>query len=132
MLQEKVLPPVPVVVPELERLISDLIKKFIPIDRAHLENYPVSANGDIPSTPISPINPPCTFRIMIATSTSGVLSAVIRVGDSIHELKLFEGANLMPDCLYLCGINVHEGDRITLRYSVDTVIRVLRIQELRL
>ena len=126
----EITPPVPVAVPELERLLDKLIRKFEPVDRLNLEDYPLSANADVPPTPIAPVSPPCLFRIMAAFSTGGVLSAVIRVNSNTHVLKLFEGNSLLSDCLYMCDINVHRGDRISLRYSADTTIRVLRIQEI--
>ena len=122
--------PVPVAISETDRLLRELIRKFVPVDRLNLEDHPISADADVPLIPIAPVSPPCLFRIMAAFSTGGVLSVVVRVNSNTHVLKLFEGNSLLADCLYMCDINVHRGDRISLRYSTDTTIRVLRIQEI--
>lgn len=110
--------------------IDRLREKFEPIDKLNFRNYSVSANADIPNIPIEPSHPPCLFRIMAAFSVGGVLSVVIRTGLDTEVLKLFEGSTLIADSLYICDVNVHRGDRITLRYGVDVTIRVMKVQEI--
>jgi hypothetical protein len=120
--------PVPMPVPSGQ--LEELIKRFVPIDRLNIQNHSISADADIFNIRIEPVSPPCLFRIMAAFSAAGVLSVVIRKGVDIEVLKLFEGNALVADCLYMCDMNVHQGDRVSLRYSSDATIRVLKIQEI--
>jgi len=101
------------------------------IPKLNFEDYSVLANTDIPPIPLEPIDPPCLFRVSASFSTSGVLSVVIWKEDTSYVLKLFEGVNLLVDCLYMADIAVNPGDRVTFRYSVDTTIKVIRVQEIK-
>jgi len=114
---------------EMTQELKEIKERLTPKDRLNLREYVFSANEDIPSVPITPISPPCIFRVSAAFSTSGTLQVVVRAGLLIHVLNLFEGASLVPECLYSCDIPVHAADGITLRYSVGGTARILRIQE---
>lgn len=76
---------------------------------------------------------PTTFRIQVAVSIAGILSAVITNSGNtqVVDFNVTSGPELIEDGVYVFELLVHRGDNINFRYSEDGgTIKILRIQEI--
>lgn len=112
---------------------------FSPIDKASLTFQAQPAiNADILTAilgaPLTPTNTPTTFRLQIAMSNIGTLSASIVNGANpvqVVTLNVVPGPALVAGGLYIFDLLVHAGDVVDFRYSnTGGSIQILRVQEL--
>ena len=105
-----------------------------PVELASLQDIPLPAAGNNWLTEdLVPLIFPTTFRLQVAVSVAGVLSAVITNGGNIQvvEFNATSGPSLLIDGLYIFELLVHENDSINFRYSVSGgTIKILRVQEI--
>jgi len=110
-----------------------------PIDKASLTNQNQPAiNTDILTAilgaPLTPTNTPTTFRLQIAMSNAGTLSASIVNGANpvqVVTLNVVPGPALVAAGLYTFDILVHAGDIVDFQYSsTGGTIQILRVQEI--
>lgn len=103
---------------------------FKPLEVLNLHKSSETANTDFLAANLTPTNTPCLWRIMIAVDAAGVFSAEISDGSDAYVLKFNSGNNLVADSIYIFDLLVHSGDEINFQHSVDTLVKVMRVQEL--
>lgn len=103
-----------------------------PIQKAFIHNQALpAAENNWLGTDITPMNTPCTFRITVGTSITGIFKTAITNGGNTQVLNFKESVAVVADSLYTFEILVHSGDTINFRFSTTTgTIRVLRVQEI--
>jgi len=101
----------------------------VPRERLGFTDFPIQMGKDFPPERIKAWDPPSVFWVEISFSAPGVLSVVFWVRNTPYELKIFEGAELIPNSVYIFSIIVTIRDEITFRYSSDATIPILRIME---
>jgi hypothetical protein len=101
-----------------------------PIERAVEHNVAVVAAVDILGAAIAPINTPCLFRVAVGFDAAGVFSVTIIRGGNTQVQQLNHGVALVPNCLFMFDVLVHENDTINYRYSVNATLQTLRLQEI--
>ena len=92
-----------------------------------------SANADLIASALTPTNPviPVIFRVAIAVSKTGTLSATLTRGGTTIVIQLNGGVALIPDTLYSFDIPVSYGDDFNLQVSVaNGTVRTLRVLEI--
>ena len=92
-----------------------------------------SANADLIASALTPTNPaiPVIFRVAIAVSKTGTLSATLTRGGTTIAIQLNGGVALIPDTLYSFDIPVSYGDAFNLQLSVaNGTVRTLRVLEI--
>lgn len=104
--------------------------RFQPIERANEHNAAVTADTDILSAALTPLNYPCLFRVMAAFSAAGIFRAIITKGGSTQILDFNQGNNVVAAGLYIFDLLIHEADSANFRYSVNATLKVLRVQEI--
>lgn len=104
-----------------------------PEEKAVVHNTAVGAGADILATALSPTEAdhPVCFRAMVSFSVIGILSVTITRALNTQVLNLNSGGNLVADALYAFDVLVHSGDTINFRYSAPAILRVMRVQEIK-
>jgi len=113
-----------------DRWSISIVVRGTPLEKVNLQNTAVSADTDILPTSLEPLAGPSLLRIMLAMSYAGVFSATITKEEDTQVLHFYEGSNLQADSLYIFDMLVHPGDSVNFRYSVDSTLRILRVQEI--
>jgi len=104
--------------------------QLTPLEKANEHNTAETADTDILASALSPTNTPCLFRVMVCVDTAGVFFATITKAGNTQVVEFNGGANLTANALYIFDHLVHDGDTINYRHSVNTTLRVLRVQEI--
>lgn len=77
-----------------------------------------------------PIQTPTMFRLMVAVSIAGVLSATITNGGVAQTVSFNNGIALVPGTLNMFNLLVHSGDTVNFSYSTTVgFIQIFRVQE---
>ena len=101
-----------------------------PMELANEQNLAVTADTDILTVAITPLNYPCLFRVMAAFSDAGIFRATItKAGDS-QVVNFNSGNNLVAAAAYIFDLLIHEGGSVNFQYSVNATLQVLRVQEI--
>ena len=113
-------------------LVKDegVINTVKPTLKASVFNQSVAANTNFFTSYLTPVSPPCTFRIYACFNASGVLSVVKRVGATQIVMQLNGGSNLSANCLYAFDIAVASGEEINFKYSVDATALDVKVLEI--
>lgn len=101
-----------------------------PIERANEHNVAVTADTDILSAALTPLNYPCLFRVMLAFSVAGIFRATITKAGNTQTVHFNSGNNLVAGAVYIFDLLIHEGGSVNFQYSIDTTLQVLRVQEI--
>ena len=102
-----------------------------PIEKANEQAPAVAANTDILTTPLTPLAPPCLFRIMVCSDTAAVFRATINNGVNTQTVSFNNAANLTVDALYIFDLLIHTGDIINFQFDVlVNILRIFRVQEI--
>jgi len=106
------------------------LPRLVPIERIVKHNVSVTANTDILADDLTPVNPPCAFRIMVAFSVAGVFKAIITRDTTVVTVEFNAGSSLTADALYIFDCLMSEGDKVNFQYSVNATMRVLQVFEI--
>ncbi|MBA7591253.1 hypothetical protein ES708_33405 [subsurface metagenome] len=104
--------------------------ELAPLEKASEHNLSVTADTNILSQSLTPLNTPCLFRIMVCLGTAGVFSAMVTKADSTQQLKFNSASNLTADAVYIFDILVNSGDTVNFQHSATATLKVLRVQEI--
>ena len=100
-----------------------------PVQLANKHNEAVTADTDILSAALTPLNYPTLLRVMAAFSAAGVFRAMITRGGNTQTTLFNAGNNLVVGALYIFDLLVHEGGSVNFQYSVNATLQILRVQE---
>ena len=95
----------------------------------------VAANTDILATILTPIAPPCLFRIQICVDTAARFRAMITrtvAGLTNTQPYIFnDDTDLTADAGYMFDLLVHANDTINFQFNVlVNNLRIFRVQEI--
>lgn len=110
--------------------IRRVVSSFNPLSRVIIQNTAELAGIDILPAALAPINVPCLFRIQVAFDTAGVFSARVTNAAVTVTTEFNHGVVLPANSLFMFDMLVHTGDTINFRYSIDTTMLVMRVQEI--
>lgn len=111
------------------RSFRQIIRKAIPLEKAHVHDTAKSANTDFLAADITPSDPPCLFRIQIQIDTAAVFSAKVDDGSSEVSLEFNAGAQLAAGVLYQFDLFVHTGDLVNFQVDQDVNLDKFIVQE---
>jgi len=110
--------------------IKRVVNPLSPLARAEMQNVAVVGGADILGAAIAPLNTPCLFRVQVGFLGAGVFSATITRAGNTQIQHFNHGVVLTADCIFMFDLLVHSGDTINYRYSVNTTLQTLRLQEI--
>jgi len=110
--------------------ITKMANPLSPLARAEMQNVAVVGGVDILGAALAPLNTPCLFRVQVGFLGAGVFSATITRAGNTQIQHFNHGVVLTADCLFMFDLLVHSGDTINYRYSVNTTLQTLRLQEI--
>lgn len=110
--------------------IKRIVSPLNPITRANEHNTAELAGVDILAAALAPINTPCLFRAQVAFDAAGVFSATVTSGGVMVPVEFNHGVVLPINSLFMFDMLVHAGDTINFRYSVNSQMLLLRVQEI--
>ena len=106
-----------------------IIRKAIPLQKAHIHDDAIGANtdfltSDITPTPVGPssVVPPVLFRIMVQLDTAAVFSAMVSDGTTEMTLEFNSGAQLAAGVLYMFDMLVDDDDAVN--FQADQNVNV--------
>ena len=109
--------------------LADLVR-LQPIEQVNMHNAAVTADTDILTAAIIPVNYPCLFRVLAAFSAAGIFRATMTKNGDTQVVDFNQGNNLVAASLYMFDLLVHEGGSVNFQYSINATLQVLRVQEI--
>jgi len=121
---------------DFEQMMRDVffggggVASFAPISRVNLFNVVGCLTpANVLAVALSPLSPPCTFRVEATFSAGGILSATITQGGVTVVSQFHGGVALNINSGYRFYLVVNEGDTINYRYSANSNILSFKVQE---
>lgn len=102
----------------------------IAIEKANEHNVAKGADVAILSEAVSPTNPPCLFRIMVAIGAATIFKADITKGENTQTVEFNSGTALAINALYMFDMLVHSGDTVNWKCTDAATYLVFRVQEI--
>lgn len=110
------------------RSARQVMRKAIPLQKAHIHNTAKNANTDFLAADITPSDPPCLFRIQIQVDTAAVFSAKVNNTTEV-SLEFNAGAQLTAGALFQFDLFVEADDEVNFQVDQNVNIDKFIVQE---